>query len=78
MQVHRTTHPNPEFVLQCPIESCSAEYENSLKDIKDHMRKEHPELFGKSPKNGKDEYDDDVGEADDVDEQMSDAPVGDE
>ncbi|XP_055348540.1 uncharacterized protein LOC129595520 [Paramacrobiotus metropolitanus] len=52
-QVHRLTHPNPEFILQCPVDNCIAEYENSLKDIKEHMRKEHPELFDNVQKNVK-------------------------
>ena len=44
-QVHRLTHPNPMFVIQCPVEECGAEFDQSLREMRKHLQKEHPEAY---------------------------------
>ncbi|OWA50000.1 hypothetical protein BV898_14530 [Hypsibius exemplaris] len=44
-QVHRLTHPNPLFVIQCPVEECGAEFESSLREMRKHLNKDHPDVF---------------------------------
>lgn len=48
-QVHRITHPNPMFVIQCPVDDCGAEFEGSLRDMRKHLLKEHEDLYPKLP-----------------------------
>ena len=47
-QVHRSTHPNPYFVIQCPVDDCGAEFEQSLREMRKHLSKEHSDLFPSS------------------------------
>ncbi|XP_055346956.1 uncharacterized protein LOC129594331 [Paramacrobiotus metropolitanus] len=44
-QVHRLTHPNPIFVIQCPVEDCAEEFDGSYREMRKHMAKEHPDIY---------------------------------
>jgi hypothetical protein len=36
------------FVVQCPVEECSAEFEQSLREMRKHLSKDHPDIYSSS------------------------------
>ena len=48
-QIHRLTHPNPFFVFQCPVEECGAEFEDSMREMRKHLIKDHADQFPTTP-----------------------------